>query len=1415
MMNYLRVGIVLIGLVSLCHPGYGQGRPLPLGQQPQAAWQPDRLIVRLASAPFGESHTRQEHTKGLAKQQTMLMQRAGATKWQPMFPAHQPGARRATDAAGQPSRLQHLYLMEVPVGTNIPALCRALAQEPGVASAEPYYNMELLLVPTDPGARSGGQQDYLEVISAYEAWDISTGDPEVFIAVIDAGFDINHEDLADNLYTNQADPINGLDDDDDGYPDSFNGYDLADLDSDVSFGPDPHGLEVAGISSATTDNGIGLAGLGFDCRYYPLKIFRDSDNAFRRGYEAIVLAADLGADVINLSWGGQIPFSQAIQDIIDYAVLDQDVVVVAAAGNTGTEARFFPASFDHVLSVGATNDDDTRADFSSFGRYIDIMAPGRDIYSTVAGGGYGNVGGTSFAAPMVAATAALLRSAEPELSAIEVMERIRTSADDIYSVGANSNYQYQLGKGRLNMEAALLNSTSPSIRLQQLDFNSSFGNLVFSNDTVSLNLGFVNHLADAGLTSITLRALNPSVTLLDSLISLPSLASGSSSMVSEPLRFFLGPDVAPGTQLEFLLLYEGSSYSDFEYFDVPVVPHWLNFPGGALSLTTSSAGNLGYERDSLTNGIGLRLGEETLLHLAGFGVALDSQHVADNMPLSLDSLTYDTAFVIEESIRLYQNSLADHDARSSFYDVSTNASGPLGITVEQKVLSWQGAGDWLIVEYRLINTGADTLAQPAVGLFADWSIGEGTDNRMNTDASRKLSYAWSSSSPGRYAGLSLLSEPEVIINALAVDSTGQRSFDDARKHTYLSGLQQQASAGLSGSGTDVAAFISTRLDDVPFGESRKVAFAWLGGTDLAGLQANHDAAWAHYQQYLAAPPALRPAQVCAGQGATVNPAEGDVYAFYSDPAGQDLLITDTALQTAVLTADTVFYVSNLDGLYPADIRSLPVALIDGATEISASQDTLYLGDQPVNSIRFETTNPAVQGWDWQFDNGFASSAANPAIVFDAPGSYTARVYTVTSLGCRDTSTLTVQVLERPAAPLVRDTLLCAGSDLAIDPPNADFIRVYADALQSQIVFEGLRYELSNITTAQTLYLSTVNAQGVESQLSPLRITISMPVAAISASPDTLDLSSTNLLYLSSGLDNARNLSWDLGNGSQGSLDPQPVSYTAGTYEVRLTATDSLGCPGTSTLTLEVGAGVAPAPIDTTLCRGSAWQRHAEAVYHFYNTAGDQLLHKGRMLSLIDLQADTSFLVASMAGLSESARSRYDIRVDPFAPLISLSTDTLLLGAEAQSVRALVDTVGLRNWIWQVDDLIYGQVNPLVIDYALPGSYTYQLSSESTRGCTDTSQVTLEVSVISNRPTAIITDWQVWPNPARQEVNIQAPAAWLGEGEARLTDLSGKLLKQGRLSAAAPTVQWEVSNLTPGVYLLLLPGSKPMRLLIAD
>jgi len=308
-------------------------------------------------------------------------------------------------------------------------------------------------------------------INLLKAWKIETGSPNVIVAVIDGGIDLKHPDLAGALWTNNNEiPNNGIDDDLNGYVDDIHGYGFGD--GIPTIFPDFHATHVAGTIGAVSNNGIGVAGIaggsgsGDGVRLMSCAGF----GQFRTGgFEAaMVYAADNGAVISQNSWGGG---SNAIEAAIDYFVQRAGYdntsakfnlniqtgpmaggLVIFAAGNSNTSnpVNGYPASYKNAIAVASTDHRDVKSRFSNFGSWVDISAPGTNVFSTYGNEYYSSLNGTSMACPHVSGVAALVVSNLQRigLKPKEVWDRIRLSAHSIAT--ENPGMNGLLGFGRLN-----------------------------------------------------------------------------------------------------------------------------------------------------------------------------------------------------------------------------------------------------------------------------------------------------------------------------------------------------------------------------------------------------------------------------------------------------------------------------------------------------------------------------------------------------------------------------------------------------------------------------------------------------------------------------------------------------------------------------------------------------------------------------------------------------------------------------------------------------------------------------------------------------------------------------------------------------------------------------------------------------
>jgi len=386
----------------------------------------------------------------------------GVSEYEPLFPRH-------------PSKLERIYKIKLAKGKDIAAAVEEYENNPNVEFAEPIFVYDICVVPSDDDYST---QWALPQINAPDAWDISTGSSNIVVAIIDTGVDYDHPDLAANIWVNSGEiQDNSIDDDENGFVDDYYGWDFVSVSaSEVATGEDPgprdnnpmdfhgHGTHCAGISGAAANNNTGLS-------HNVVGISWNSElMAVRAGYQgndgdghlttadwaaAVTYAADNGADIISMSFGGYSSSSVGL-NATNYA-LTKDCVLVAAAGNDNSQNQFFPACNQDVISVASSDSSDRKSWFSNFGSWVDVTAPGSSIYSTDFDDDYSFKSGTSMATPLTAGLVALIKSNEPTLNNDDIAQRVISTTANIDSL--NPGFEGLLGSGRIDAYAALIDTS--------------------------------------------------------------------------------------------------------------------------------------------------------------------------------------------------------------------------------------------------------------------------------------------------------------------------------------------------------------------------------------------------------------------------------------------------------------------------------------------------------------------------------------------------------------------------------------------------------------------------------------------------------------------------------------------------------------------------------------------------------------------------------------------------------------------------------------------------------------------------------------------------------------------------------------------------------------------------------------------
>lgn len=542
---------------------------------------PDEVIFKLATPKGQRGVQALEALQVMQQRLQKVVQRYRFVKTKSVF------------ANRRKEQLKHIHRACLPAGLSPIEACKQLQADPEIEWAEPHhfrYTQE-----TEPNDPSYSSQWHLLTIGAPAAWNVTTGDPNVVIAIIDTGVDWDHPDLAANIWTNTGEiPNDGNDNDENGFIDDVRGWDFVSVDSaEVYSGEDPgppdndpmdfdgHGTHVAGIAGAVGNNGIGVAGVCWNAKLMAVRagykdyagrgILQVADIA-----DALVYAADNGAHVINMSFGSTSP-SNTERIAINYAA-SHGCILVAAAGNDETTWPCYPASFNSVLSVAATSDaSDTKARFSNYSLWVDVAAPGSSIYSTYFDNTYKYLSGTSMASPVVAGLAAMVKSAHVEWDSQDILNQIIATADDIDA--ANPFFAGKLGGGRVNAEAAV-GAEFAGIKLNLVsslpqDIEGDDDDELEPNEIISLYTTIKNFAEPQNVAAL-LSSADPWVTIVNGTVLYGTIERHRCKTNSAtPYTFYIEPNIPSDHVVPFNLeiLANGTPLLD-EIIEIRLAPTW-------------------------------------------------------------------------------------------------------------------------------------------------------------------------------------------------------------------------------------------------------------------------------------------------------------------------------------------------------------------------------------------------------------------------------------------------------------------------------------------------------------------------------------------------------------------------------------------------------------------------------------------------------------------------------------------------------------------------------------------------------------------------------------------------------------------------------------------------------------------------
>ncbi len=755
--------------------------------------------------------------------------------------------------------LNRIYRFHLSPEADIPALARRIAAVSGVEYAEPAPvrracggpwqgksagAMRSEMIPNDPyyplqwGLRS---------VYTPAAWDITQSAGWVIIAIVDNGVDWDHPDLAERIWRNSGEiPANGVDDDHNGFIDDIRGWDFIGRDNDPSVDDDLsssyayHGTHVSGIAAASMNNSIGVAGIAPRCAIMPVKA--GSGNSITEGALGIIYAHEMGAQIINCSWGGE-GASSFEEDAVAYALNGGSLVVAAAGNENVTGINHFPSAYEGVLAVASLRQDDTKGQ-SNYDTWVDVSAPGEYIYSTVIDDQgrptYSYSSGTSMASPLAAGAAGLVLAENPDFTPKMLTIKMVNSCDDIYN--ANPEYLGLLGAGKVNAYKAVAQLVPgvyfDSLIVDDSDFGDGDGNPE-SGETFDLIITLENKYQDAYMVSGRLNCGHHAVTILEDSAYFGYIPSGGTGdNIDTPLRIELG-SAGESERIGFLLDIITSTGHTFSLpFTMIANPPYVIHDAGNIVCTISNVGAVGYKRHPYStleaqNGAGFRYppnGPNTLYHgslLLSYGENFTASSVKEPFEWqSLGDMNFTTP-----------GNQADQESQCLLNYYAIYGVGIVDITVEQKTYAWADSpyDDFFFIEYSIDNNSDEMLPNCYIGLFLDWDIKNSLSNSAGFNPEYNAGYMFGGGS--YYYGMAALSGN--VAAHTAVDNEAYNyNFTDIRLRSFMNGTMGTS----TGIGHEYSHIIGLGPFDLRLDPIETVTLAILAGDDYDDFMNNAQAA---------------------------------------------------------------------------------------------------------------------------------------------------------------------------------------------------------------------------------------------------------------------------------------------------------------------------------------------------------------------------------------------------------------------------------------------------------------------------------------------------------------------------------------------------------------------------------------------
>lgn len=859
------------------------------------------LIIKYKTeAQLSVIRSRQQIDPRVQVQQAL--QEAGATRETPVLGRsglvgmqirQSPRLRDAAD------NLNRIFEVSYTGPADAKALASKLSKMPGIEYAEPKYIRHMQFTPSDPTTNPYQQYHRFE-----EAWDVSQGSAGVVIAIVDGGVNYLHNDLDEKLWVNteevnpgvrgQVDEngngtitadevmgflnrnggdyngdgritladaladgsplLTGSDTDGNDYADDIFGWDFWDRggvtgpavpDNDPLIDGTDHGTHVAGIAAAETDNGVGIAGAGYNARYMAIKTGgipddptteADESRQIGFGYEGIIYAATEGADIINCSWGGA-GFSAFENDVIDFAT-EAGALVVAAAGNDGQTQVSFPSGYARALSVGSVETSGQVSSYSNIGYEVDVFATGSGIQSASYDNDIVSKSGTSMATPVTSGLAALIKALHPGWTPSRIATQIRGTASHLDAGDS------RLGHGELDAYKAV-SGNLPGLRVLSAEFTNENGNKLGIGEDGTVAIKIINFGQATSNLRLELESLvNRGVNLNQPNRNVGALASGDSTIVTFDLRFSEDYDLKSIPVFRLNFADNNVEYSDYDVFQYEKILFDVIDANNAKT-SFGADGTIGFVNPLegrggvgfiplLPDDASFTDAENTLfeggLMIEADGFIFDAVRGTGNVNKDFEPVR---PFTVNRA-----GDVSDQDGRAIFTFEGSGGTPAGSITLETFAFDDPELSNVVFVKYSITNL-SQTMPMEDVyaGLFNDWDIGNDISSNSVAYSVQDSVLYFSGSGDDPIVAVAHLGE---ISSVLAINNFSGTNpsvdlsdgFSDEEKKAALKAGKSQTSV----SSADVSGVTATGPFDVNPQATLTVGFIYAFGQDLKTLQ---------------------------------------------------------------------------------------------------------------------------------------------------------------------------------------------------------------------------------------------------------------------------------------------------------------------------------------------------------------------------------------------------------------------------------------------------------------------------------------------------------------------------------------------------------------------------------------------------